>query len=197
MKVRDWHTQLGWWISGIFATGATWYFLASKNYCIATVSAVLAGAFAVITILLHKLKDGQIDRVETSSPIESFNYPPQGRFGKNILSGHTHEVVAGRPMSMQAQVPKDARLHVVLTGLPAIYLEDSNAGWSFSIAGIMNWDHGRYQTTRSGGEQHFDAEAGNADMKITFSRAGKLTVCCFEREAADPTWTRVINVNAA
>lgn len=197
MKIREWHTQLGWWVSGIFATGATWYFLSSKNYCVATISAILAGAFALMTVLLHKLRDGQGAPTLISSSEESFVYQPQGRFGKNILSGHTHEVTAGQSVSMQAHVPKEARLHVVLEGLPAVFLEDGNAGWSFSIAAVTNWDHGLYHATSNGGEQHFDAEPGNADMKITFSRAGKFTVRCFERGAADPASNRTINVNAA
>ncbi len=98
---------------------------------------------------------------------------------------------------MQAHVPKGSHVHVVLSGLPAIYLEDGNAGWSFPIIGVQNWSNSTYQDTANGGEQHFDAVPGPAEMEISFSRPGKLVVKCFEHNAAEPTWTKIVSVNAA
>jgi len=30
--VPDWWIQTSWWVSGIFATGAVWYFLSTREY---------------------------------------------------------------------------------------------------------------------------------------------------------------------
>jgi len=40
--VPDWLIQLVWWFSGIFATGALWYFLSIKDYFYAAGSVVAA-----------------------------------------------------------------------------------------------------------------------------------------------------------
>jgi hypothetical protein len=55
--VPDWLIQLLWWISGIFATGALWYFLSIKDHLYAGVSGVLAATFALLAIALHRRKD--------------------------------------------------------------------------------------------------------------------------------------------
>jgi hypothetical protein len=55
--VPDWVIQICWWISGIFATGALWYFLSIKDYSFAVVSGALASIFAMAAIALHMYKD--------------------------------------------------------------------------------------------------------------------------------------------
>jgi hypothetical protein len=56
-SVPDWQIQITWWISGIFATGALWYFLAIKDYSYAAGSGLVALLFAIIAVALHKKKD--------------------------------------------------------------------------------------------------------------------------------------------
>ena len=56
-SVPDWQIQTAWWVSGIFATGAAWYFLSTSNITLAVLSAVVALAFAAVAILLHRKKD--------------------------------------------------------------------------------------------------------------------------------------------
>jgi hypothetical protein len=56
-SVPDWQIQAAWWASGIFATGAAWYFLSTNNVTFAVISAVLALLFAGAAILLHRKKD--------------------------------------------------------------------------------------------------------------------------------------------
>jgi hypothetical protein len=56
-RVPDWWIQSLWWLSGIFATGAGWYFLSTKEYPFAISSAALALLFAVGAIVLHRRKD--------------------------------------------------------------------------------------------------------------------------------------------
>lgn len=56
-SVPEWSTQLAWWASGIFATGAAWYFLSTKNIPYTVGSVVFALIFAGIAIALHIKKD--------------------------------------------------------------------------------------------------------------------------------------------
>lgn len=196
-QIREWHTQLSWWFSAIFATGAVWYFLSMKNFSVAIASALIAITLAFAAVILHKIKDSQELQKATSSIQKAFFYKEHGRFGKNILSGHTHEVVIGHPVSMHASIPTQSKLHIVLSGLPPTYLSDPDGAWYFSITGIQNWIHTTYQTTPSGGEQHFDAEVGEAELKITFQRAGKLTIRAHENGSHQPTWERCITVNVS
>lgn len=55
--VRDWWIQAAWWASGIFATGAVWYFLSTREYVFAIAAAVAAMILAIVAIVLHRRKD--------------------------------------------------------------------------------------------------------------------------------------------
>jgi hypothetical protein len=56
-SVPDWAIQTSWWISGIFATGAVWYFLSVNNNALAAAAGVGAIAFALLAVHLHRTKD--------------------------------------------------------------------------------------------------------------------------------------------
>lgn len=56
-SVPDWTIQIAWWVSGIFATGAAWYFLSTNNFAYAIGSALIAVLFAGIAVFLHRRKD--------------------------------------------------------------------------------------------------------------------------------------------
>lgn len=60
--VPEWLIQTIWWISGIFATGALWYFLSIKDYSFAAGSGVVALVFAIIAVALHGRKDQIADQ---------------------------------------------------------------------------------------------------------------------------------------
>ena len=64
--VRDWWIQASWWASGIFATGAVWYFLSTKFYGLAWVAVIFAVLFAAMAILLHRIKDSQTDQRDSA-----------------------------------------------------------------------------------------------------------------------------------
>ncbi len=66
-KVRDWQIQTAWWVSGIFATGALWYFLSVKNHNAAVVCGLAALLVAVVAICLHVKKDGLLSQTNSSS----------------------------------------------------------------------------------------------------------------------------------
>lgn len=55
--VPDWSIQVAWWLSGICATGAVWYFLSMDSFLYAFVSGLGAVVFAVGAIVLHRRKD--------------------------------------------------------------------------------------------------------------------------------------------
>lgn len=65
--VRDWWIQAAWWVSGIFATGAVWYFLSTREYSLAVAAGIAAVVFAAIAVTLHRRKDAVL-ALEASKP---------------------------------------------------------------------------------------------------------------------------------
>ena len=59
--VRDWWIETAWWASGIFATGAVWYFLSTREYPLAIAAGVVAVVLAAVAIILHRKKDALDD----------------------------------------------------------------------------------------------------------------------------------------
>lgn len=55
--VPDWIIQVAWYGSGVFGTGALWYFLSLKEHWFAGLSFFFALCIAVIAIALHRKKD--------------------------------------------------------------------------------------------------------------------------------------------
>ena len=67
--VKDWWIQASWWASGIFATGAVWYFLSTREYSFAIAAGVAALALAILAIALHIRKDAfQVAATSTPQP---------------------------------------------------------------------------------------------------------------------------------
>jgi hypothetical protein len=58
--VPDWYIQSSWWASGIFATGAVWYFLSTREYPLAIGAGLAAIAFAGLAVYFHRKKDGLV-----------------------------------------------------------------------------------------------------------------------------------------
>lgn len=56
-QVPDWLVQLTWFIAGIFATGALWYFISVKNTSLAIGAAAAAVLFCFLAVYLHRLRD--------------------------------------------------------------------------------------------------------------------------------------------
>ncbi|UXA51598.1 hypothetical protein M0D45_12695 [Xanthomonas prunicola] len=54
---KDWHLQLVWFIAGIFATGAVWYFISTGKSLPAVLSGLAAFGFALFAIYLHRARD--------------------------------------------------------------------------------------------------------------------------------------------
>ena len=71
MHVRDWHIQSTWWLSGIFATGAVWYFLSQKSQWAAAACGVAAVLIACFAVWLHRRKDQQSDSPSPTSQPET------------------------------------------------------------------------------------------------------------------------------
>ncbi|HPF58934.1 MAG TPA: hypothetical protein PK820_09100 [Candidatus Competibacteraceae bacterium] len=53
----DWWIQAAWWGSGIFATGAVWYFLSTGKFWSSVAAAIAALVLAGVAIVLHQKKD--------------------------------------------------------------------------------------------------------------------------------------------
>lgn len=55
--VPDWLPNATWFVAGIFATGAFWYFLSKDDYVATALSALGAVLFAIVSVVLHKAND--------------------------------------------------------------------------------------------------------------------------------------------
>lgn len=125
------------------------------------------------------------------------DYPTQGRHGANILS-HTFEAISLKtPVSMRAIIPPGRELRVRLTGPKPEYLDQTEGAWYYAMSPI-NWTGGPY--SESLGEtfpiQAFTAEAGTADLQITFCRRGAVAIEAFEGSGREPAWKKTIKVTA-
>jgi hypothetical protein len=56
-RVREGMSPTAWFVAGIFATGAFWYFLSNKNYYGTVGSGLGAALFAGLAIYLHRSSD--------------------------------------------------------------------------------------------------------------------------------------------
>ena len=114
--VPDWAIQGSWWASGIFATGAAWYFLALKSYADLALSAAAAIAFATLAVFLHRKKDQQDQqRVNASSeptPAEDF-------------------------VRRYADQPSHIRFIRALPKLKAVVYENAHEGWDTGVTADM------------------------------------------------------------
>jgi hypothetical protein len=56
-QIPDWILQAIWFVAGIFATGALWYFISINNATMAAISMAFAVFFALLAIYLHRSRD--------------------------------------------------------------------------------------------------------------------------------------------
>lgn len=101
-------------------------------------------------------------------------YPPSGTYGRNLLSAGTLEAKVGEKLSFRAVVPNGVQSHVRIVGSAPNRLDDSASGWQMLTDSRRNWIWTDYDETAEGCEQHFDAEAGVADMHFEFIRVGRM-----------------------
>src|ERR1700720_661627 len=66
-NVPDWWIQTSWWASGIFGTGAVWYFLSTHEYSL-SIAAGLAAAILAILAILPQRKQDALRLIEPSPP---------------------------------------------------------------------------------------------------------------------------------
>lgn len=110
--VPDWLIQICWWTSGIFATGALWYFLSIKDYSYAAGSGAMASAFALAAIALHRRKD---QLVEQSLPTEFKDELPDDYIRRSL------------------DEPSDIRLFEALPELKEIARRTTQPGWGTGV----------------------------------------------------------------
>lgn len=110
--VPDWVIQTCWWVSGIFATGALWYFLSIKDYSYAIGSGILALIFALAAVALHRRND---QLAEESLPTEFKDEVPDDYIRRSL------------------DEPTDLRLFQALPEFKAIAYHTAQAGWDTGI----------------------------------------------------------------
>ncbi len=101
--IPDWAIQASWWASGIFATGAVWYFLSVTSYWSAGLSAVGAITFAVLTVALHRRKDALIQRSDDVLPCKD---PRHGYVDQPTeLPGRVEAALEKAPQQQEGATP--------------------------------------------------------------------------------------------
>lgn len=103
--------------------------------------------------------------------IIKYSYAQYGRYGKNILANSTSTVKVEESVSLRAEMPDGARLHIEMEGPERVYLSDNNASWQYSVGKSINWSAQDYKNEK-GGFQAFNAEGGVADKELIFNRVG-------------------------
>jgi hypothetical protein len=63
-RVPDWTINTAWAATGLFATGALWYYLGQKDYVGAALSIGGAVVFGVLAILLHVARDSSSRKLQ-------------------------------------------------------------------------------------------------------------------------------------
>lgn len=82
IRVREWMAPSAWFVAGIFATGAFWYFLSTKNYYGTAGSAVGAILFACLAIYLHRSTDRASSQAPHREQLGRFLYEAQSLRGR-------------------------------------------------------------------------------------------------------------------
>lgn len=144
-----------------------------------------------------KEKAGRPKEAPRDSSPKAFAYPTDGRHGRNLLSNTVREARVGDIFSLRAEIPKGSSLHVILKGLPPIYLEDTSAAWSYSVVGVANWVAGEYHQDMQAAEQHFNAEVGAAELRLYIHREGELVIEAYEGGPGGNSWRKAMRVRQA
>jgi hypothetical protein len=114
--VPDWWIQTSWWASGIFATGAVWYFLSVREYPLAAAAGVTAAAFAILAVFLHRRKDGLSQQEAPAAPAET----PAEEFARRYTDQPSH-------IRFVKSLPK----------LRAVVYENAREGWVTGVTADM------------------------------------------------------------
>lgn len=165
-----------------------------------------AGSYAVAILLFigapltwYIRRNLEARRTDTptaaSNEVNEIDYADSGRHGVNLLSHAFESVQLKDPVSMRAVIPQGRELRVRLIGPKPEFLDQTEAAWYYQMSPI-NWTGGKY--SESLGEtfpvQTFTAEAGTADLQITFHRRGIVTIEAYEGKEREPSWTKQIRV---
>jgi len=132
-----------------------------------------------------------------------FIYPTSGEVGPNILGQEFVAVKQGHHVSMGAIVPTGSQLVIALSG--STYqkgaadgtLLEASAAWHFhSMPPPLNWTPLEYVKggNISTSTQSFEAEEGQAELDIYFTRTGVVAIAAYEHGSYVPTWTKTIDI---
>lgn len=110
--VPEWLIQITWWGSGIFATGALWYFISVKDYPFALGAAAMATSLALVAVLLHRRKD---QLAESQVPAEVKDSLPDDYIRRSFDD------------------PSDLRLFDGLPNIKTLAYANAQSGWDTGV----------------------------------------------------------------
>lgn len=120
----------------------------------------------------------------------AIEYPATGFYGDNILS---KEMTAYTHLnnSLQAKIPKDQKLIIIVTGITAMY---PTGIWYYAGSTSNNWAVSDFDMATN--KQTFTSIDGGltCDLQIQFDK-GTFQIDYYENGSASPTSTKTIEVN--
>ena len=136
-RIKDWWIQAAWWASGIFATGAVWYFLGKEEYKFASIAALAAVGFAFLAIALHSKKDALLAMYSNApQPVQAPQSPiEQGKVvttawwdASDLKKEYESRGLASFRWSNVDRVPEREQ-----QGYEVVYLDDAPANARYRI----------------------------------------------------------------
>lgn len=171
---------------------ANWSWIMVKPFSFfgAVVAAFVAGCGLAWTVLDKFYSVRAQHRSSGSKSVPSaYAYPQHGKYGPSILAQGNPPLKAGVYYSACAEIPANGALVARISGEPG------TPSWAVSVGSSKNWDRQDWIDTPSGVKQDYVAnEAGGADMKIKFDRAGIYVVELFESHTGIATHCRTLRV---
>ena len=123
----------------------------------------------------------------------TINYPPSGSYGDNILLP-TKTNYANRDNSLEAILPRNNKVKIVVTGKSVTSGSGLSGIWSVAIGTQNNWTVGAFDPTIY--TQTFTSINGGqtSDLKIMFDK-GTFQVDYYENGVTTPSASKTIVVN--
>ncbi len=171
---------------------ANWSWIMVKPFSFfAAIAAAFATGCGLAWTVLDKFYSVRAEQSSSGSkPVPAtYAYPQHGKYGLNILAQGNQLLKKGVYYSACAEIPANGALVARISGEPA------SPTWSVSVGSSKNWDRQDWIDTPNGVKQDYVAnEAGGADMKIKFDRAGIYVIELFESHTGIAAHCRTLHV---
>ena len=130
----------------------------------------------------------RIRRRSVEAPISAPAFPPVGRHGKNVLAPGVRTVSAKEQLSLRADIPVGSDLRMEF-----IWPLDL-AGHPFELGAVENWIWEDLKRAPTESRSVFYAEPGRADLSISISYGGDVTIEAYASKSHAPVFRKSLHV---